>query len=394
MPYKNYFRNSLVLSVVISFSCSSIQKKDTSTTNLTNLKFTVEEAPEWTALFNRKSGWYGGDGIFAIPLNGKENTNASDTSKNMIFFSDSMIGEIENGKPTTSKNMVHNTVAIIEGDQPKADKIKFYWDTDSLGEPQTIFNPKTPSTTSGDYYWLGDGFVNTGKDNTTYIFAYKMRNLDPKDDWSFTLTKTNLVAIPAGSTPPFKDQRQIETPLSFHGAQPDSNGTFGAGIFVNTIQAGVKNGDGYIYVYGIRGKAKNLIASRVKPEDFEQFDKWTFWNGTEWTGDMQQVANVVDGVSDEDGRFLLVFQSAGMSSTVGMRIGAGPAGPFGPVIKLYDCPQTKENKNYFTYNAKAHPSLSKPGELLISYNVNSFDYWKEIQKNPNLYRPRFIKLKF
>lgn len=399
MPNEIFLKTIFYIFIVFAWSCSS-SKKPTNT-KLTKLKFTVEEAPEWTALFKRTSGWYGGDGIFAIPLNGKENVAASDTSKNMILFSDTMIGEVENGKPTTSKNMVHNTVAIIEGDDPKNDKIKFYWDTDAHGESQTIFIPNTPSTQAGDYYWLGDGFVNTANDNTTYIFAYKMRNLDPKDDWSFTNTKTNLIAISAGSKPPFKDQRQIETPFAFINAGKDSTGTFGAGIFVNTKEAGVKNGDGYVYVYGLRGKAKNLIVARVKPQDFEDFTQWKFWDGKNWNSDMQKVTNIVDGVSDElsvtplnDGRYLLVFQLNGMSSTVGMRIGLSPTGPFGPTIKLYDCPQTKENKNYFTYNAKAHPSLSKQGELLISYNVNSFDYWNEIQKNPTLYRPRFIKLKF
>lgn len=32
------------------------------------------------------------------------------------------------------------------------------------------------------------------------------------------------------------------------------------------------------------------------------------------------------------------------------------------------------HKNYITYNAKAHSHLSAPGELLISYNVNAFDF--------------------
>jgi hypothetical protein len=45
-----------------------------------------------------------------------------------------------------------------------------------------------------------------------------------------------------------------------------------------------------------------------------------------------------------------------------------------------------------TYCAKAHPHLSKPDELLISYNVNtigngSFDIG-------DIYHPRFIKIKF
>jgi hypothetical protein len=400
MPNKTFFKNIIYLFIVICFSCKS-QKKPNNATDLTSLKFKLEEAPEWTALFKRDSGWIGGDGIFAIPLNGKENVPSSDTDKNIIVFSDSMVGEIENGKPKTSKNIMHNTVAIIEGKEPKNENIHFYWDKDAQGEPQTVFIPHTASSQPGDYYWMGDGFVNTEKKNTTYIFAYKMRNLDPKNDWSFTLTKTNLIAIPAGSTPPFKDQRQIETPLSFHGSQPNEKGTFGACIFVNTQAAGAKNPDGYAYVYGLKGKAKNLIVARVKPTDFEEFDNWRFWDGKQWNIDMQKAVYVTDSVSDElsltplaDGRYVLVFQLGGMSPTVAMRIGTGPAGPFGPVIKLYDCPEIKENKNYFTYNAKAHPSLSKSGELLISYNVNSFDFPNEIQKNPTLYRPRFIKLKF
>lgn len=400
MPNKHFEK---VFYILIAFICSCSSSKNTghTTADLTHLNYTIQEAPEWTALFKRTSGWYGGDGIFAIPSNGKENSPVSDTSKNIILFSDSMIGDTLDSKPSTISNMIHNSVAIIQGKEPKNEKIRFYWDVDKQGGPKTIFIPNTPSTQAGDYYWLGDGFVNTAKNNSLYIFAYKMRTLDPNDDWSFINTKTNLIVIPAGSKPPFTDQRQIETPLAFLTRQPDSSGTFGAGILVNTKEAAVNNGDGYVYVYGIRGKAKNLIVARVKPQQIEDFSEWKFWNGKVWDNNLQNVTNIVDGVSDElsvtpleDGRYLLVFQSGGMSNTVAMRIGASPVGPFGPAIKLYNCPEAGENRNYIMYNAKAHPSLSNAGELLISYNVNSFHFLDEIRKNPTLYRPRFIKLKF
>jgi hypothetical protein len=94
-----------------------------------------------------------------------------------------------------------------------------------------------------------------------------------------------------------------------------------------------------------------------------------------------------------DGRYALVFQINGMSSFVGMRLGKTPFGPFGPVIKIWECKEPQQ-KNIFTYNAKAHPSLSAPGELLISYNVNAFNFLNEIKADPNLYRPRFIRIKF
>jgi hypothetical protein len=109
---------------------------------------------------------------------------------------------------------------------------------------------------------------------------------------------------------------------------------------------------------------------------------------------------VTERVSDElsltplpDGRYALIFQTDVWGS-VGLRIAKTPYGPFGPVIHLWDCKEAKTGKDYFVYNAKAHPNLSKPGELLISFNVNSFNFLTDINSNPNLYRPRFIKLKF
>ena len=337
-------------------------------------------ASAWTALFKRDAGWYGGDGIFTIPMS---------RDKTLFYFSDTMIGDSTGGQ--AHRTMIHNSVAILQGHAPSKDKLQFYWDTSITGQPQTPFIPKTADTKAGDYYWLGAGFFNPIK-KATYIFAYKMRNLDAHDDWSFTLTGTNLIVIPAGSVPPFRNHRQIETPLSFQGTSPDEKGTFGAGVYVAP--------DGYVYVYGIKGKAKALLVARVRGDSVEDFSQWRFWDGKEWNKDMQRSAPLAEGVSDElslsplpDGRYILVFQEGGMSPTVAMRIGFSPWGPFGPAKKIWECTESQENKNYFTYNAKAHPLLSAPGELLISYNVNSFDFFKEIQKNPYLYRPRFIRLK-
>mgnify|MGYP000612110995 CR=1 FL=1 len=45
----------------------------------------------------------------------------------------------------------------------------------------------------------------------------------------------------------------------------------------------------------------------------------------------------------------------------------------------------------FTYAAKGHPHLSAPGELLISYIVNSHDF-TELVSNSSIYRPQFISV--
>jgi len=148
----------------------------------------------------------------------------------------------------------------------------------------------------------------------------------------------------------------------------------------------------------VRGKAKELIVARVHPEHFEHFKKWRFWNGRKWQAGIAHAASVTDSVSNElsvtplkDGRYALVFQVNGMSNKVGLRLGLTPYGPFGPVRILWTCREDR-HKNYYTYNAKAHPGVSKEGRLLISYNVNAFDFFNELKKNPHLYRPRFIWL--
>ena len=384
-----------VISLTSAFAQSTTDK--TATVNLTDLKFTVSEATDWTDLLVRKTGWFGADGIYTIPLNGVENKHAGKSDKVLFIFSDSMIGEIhDDNKLQPGYKMIHNTVGLLNGNQPIADHMHFYWATDTNGKPKSIFSPNTPQTQKGDYFWLGGGFINN---NATYIFGYRIRNVK-SGAFGFKEVGNVLIKIPAGSQPPYKDQQQMDTPFYLTDATGES-GSFGAGIYVNTKDAGAITPDGYIYVYGVRGRAKSLMVARVLPEDFENFSQWSYWNGKNWIADIQQVADVTDHVSNElsltalpDGRYALVFQVNGMSTTVGLRIGATPYGPFGPIIKVWDCKPDLLKGTYLVYNAKAHPVISKPGELIITYNINSVEFDKDLQDYPNLYRPRFIRLKF
>lgn len=368
--------------------------------DITHLDFTVAEAPEWTSLFYRKSGWLGGDGIFSIPL---INSNGTADSDSILFiFSDTLVGEIEDDNFLPRIGLVNNTVAYMEGIDPQDDKIQFFINDAGDDAATSFFTPNTSLSEQKDYYWLGDGFVNHELNDNIYIFAYRMRNMDSGDDWSFRQAGNVIIKLQPNSHPPFSDQEQIETPFII---QRDSNieseaASLGAGIFVNTRKTGAPNPDGYVYVYGVQGHDKNLIIARVLPENFEDFDHWLFLNGESWVKGIENAGHITQSVSNElsvsplsDGRYALVFQKNGMSSTIGLRLGLTPYGPFGPIIEVWKCTEGQK-KNHFTYNAKAHPALSKDGELLISYNVNAFDFFNEIKKDPHLYRPRFIKIKY
>ena len=278
----------------ISCTCSkSITTKSASSinTDLTHLKFSVEEATDWSNLLLRKSGWIGADGIFAIPLNGVDTAGAGKDQETLLLFSDTVIGDIINDTLQPGFKMVHNSVAIIKGNVPVKDNLQFYYNKKIDGSPDAIFSPKTPNSQVGDYYWLGDGFGNPPK-YATYIFDYRITDTSDAG-FGFTEVGNTLIKIPKGSNPPFTDQKQIDTPFFLTGTS-DNNGSFGACIFPNTKEAFASNADGYVYVYGVRGKAKHVMVARVKLELFEDFTSWRFWIGNTWNADIKTVANITD----------------------------------------------------------------------------------------------------
>jgi hypothetical protein len=360
------------------------------------LRYTVEAAPEWTDLFYRKSGWFGADGVFSIPLSGVDKVGNVGNQETLLLFSDTYIGEVANGKPEPGNVMVNNTVAIVQGNEPNRDSITFFYKKSGTGTPETFFVPQYKGEKK-EHFWLGDGFVNSAKGNTLYLFAYHIQITGP-GVFDFIEPDVSILALPAGSRPPFERQRQLKTPL--HIRVPGiGEGNFGAGILANTRWAGAPHPDGYVYVYACVGQDKNLLAARVKAGDFEDFSKWRYWNGKGWTANIAELKSITNAVSNElsvtplpDGRYALIFQVLGLSDKVGMRIGQSPVGPFGEIQEIWRTPEADEG--LFCYNAKAHPNLSKPGELLISYNTITLDFWNDIQKNAHIYRPRFIRLKW
>jgi hypothetical protein len=385
----------IILSFSLLLDCGGNNEKMQAATDLTTFHFTAAPAPEWTDLFFRQHGWFGADGIFSIPVNGIDTAGANNP-ETLLLFSDTMLGDIINDSLQPGFKMIHNSVAILKNTEPDKNNLHFYWDSVG-GKPIGLFTPNTPHSEKGDYYWLGDGFVNKEL-GATYFFAYRVRDTSAAA-FGFAEVGNAIIKIPFGSQPPYHDQQQIETPFFLSGT-PETYGSFGGCVFPDLKEAGYKNGDGYVYVYGVRGKKKEVLVARVLPKDFEQFNQWRFWDGNGWNEDISKVAAITDRASNElsvsplpDGRYAMIFQTDGLGKSVGLRLSHQPQGPFGPVIKLWDCTEPDSSKNFIVYNAKAHPNLSKPNELLISYNVNSLDFWNDVKTHPNLYRPRFVKIK-
>jgi hypothetical protein len=356
--------------------------------------------PQWDQMLLQNSGWLGADGIYSVALNGVEKSGEAAGNGSFFWFSDTIIGDIKEDSLQADWEMVHNSVGYLPGNEPDPQNIKFHWRKDEKGKAASMFEPHTAKSKPGDYYWLGDGFFNHQKDSTIYIFAYLIKNV-PGGVYPFEDVGVSLIALPKGSRPPFASQRQLDTPLFI----PNSNGkgkvVFGAAVLANTVGAKAPKPDGYIYVYGIRGEKKELLVARVPDQQFEDFSQWRYWDGSAWGTDVHRAAALTSRVSNEmsvsfmeDGRVLASYQLDTNSPTIAIQTGQTPAGPFQPAKKMYETPEVYEDLDFYTYNAKAHPHLSKPGELLISYNVNSFDFIADIHKHPHHLRPRFISVKY
>ncbi len=390
-------KNIILLAVAILFLMNACNQKSKEEKPVKPLTFTSEPAPEWTALMERTSGWFGADGIFSIPLDGIEDQK-NEEKKTLFIFSDTYIGEVENGVPKTGNIMVNNTTAWMTGNVPDKKTISFEYNTDQNRNPVSYFVPNNRNFVEGEYFWLGDGFINHEKENALYIFAYHVHKTGP-NVFDFEQTNIALLKIKNPTSTGIKEYEQIATDLGFiH--EKYGRIYFGSGIFVNTEKANAPNPDGYVYIYGIAEGKKSLIAARTLPANFENVNKWTFWNGKKWVKNKEDIFPITDGVSNElsltpteDGRYLLTFTILGISDKIGIQVGTSPVGPFGDINEVYTCPEYAE-KGLLPYNAKAHYHLSKPGELLISYNTITFNFWEDIQKDATIYHPRFIKVKY
>jgi hypothetical protein len=359
----------------------------------TGMTFSSRAAPEWTALMERSSGWFGADGIFSIPLDGKEIQGVED-QKTLFIFSDTYIGEVVDNVPLPGNVMVNNSTAWMTGLSPVEDSISFMYNCDEQGRPISYFVPDNEDSEPGEYFWLGDGFINHSRGKALYLFAYHVRKTGP-NVFDFEQTEVALLKIEDPTPEGIKRYEQRATHLGFEHPRY-GRVYFGSGVFVNTRRAGAPDPDGYVYVYGIMEKNKSLIAARVRPGQIEKFRRWRFWNGSSWVPDKEEVRPLCDGVSNElsvtpveDGLYLLTFTVLGISDKVGIRVGESPTGPFGDIHEVYTCPEYAE-KGLFPYNAKAHFHLSRPGELLVSYNTITFDFWEDIQKDASIYHPRFL----
>lgn len=352
----------------------------------------------WTNLFDRQSGWTGADGIYCFARTGIDRNGAAADTQTFFVFSDTAIGEVgPDNKRQPGTTLVNNTVAVLDGGVPDPARIRFLWGRTSANKPAAIAIPRTPQSQPDDWFWFGDGLV---LEDDLHLVGYRMRSNGQGGVFGFETAGVALITFDLTAAEPWKAQTQVDAPLFIAATEENGDITYGAGILPNTEAAQAPFPDGYIYVYGVRNDiSKKLLAARVEPQQFTDFSAWRFYDGVDWVADIHAAAPLTNRVSNElsvtplpSGEYLLVYQQDGIGDRVAIRRGATPVGPWSPSQSIYLTPEPGSDPDTFVYNAKAHPHISPPGELLISYNVNTFDFFGDFFNNADIYRPRFIRL--
>ena len=158
-------------------------------------------------------------------------------------------------------------------------------------------------------------------------------------------------------------------------------------------------------MYGIRNQSRlnrQLLLARVPADAVNEFGKWRFYAGDgKWSSRFQDTAPIAEGLVNElsveehnaTGRPLLIMvhSESVFGRHIFVRTASRPEGPWTRPMPVYCVPEPDRNRSYFTYAAKGHLPLSRQGELLISYVVNSHDF-QAMFKDATIYRPRFISI--
>ncbi len=331
----------------------------------------------------RQGGWVAADGMMSLHLSGAQKQGSlTDDSKTVFMFSDTAVGNMNNYKGWDSKygydashnGWVNHSYLYLTGVDPDVRKAQFI-----LSGAESDNHPY--GNIMSKHYWLDD-ITHIG--NEIYVAAIKYMGWDTPEGTE----GTDLVKVPLGEDG-WPDLNTV--PEAVVEQVPD----FSTGaVYENTEEAGAPNPDGYYYIYA--KKNGRLVAARVLPENFANYAEYEYWNGEEWikgdptacnkikaslsvysSGNESHVCYIFSG--SFGGKYANVYTDGSIGGQVKIGTSNSLTEKFGDVKSLYWAPEKYKytlTRGYdavdqWNYNAKAHPNLSRTGELLISYHIGT-----------------------
>ncbi|WP_430815098.1 discoidin domain-containing protein [Carboxylicivirga sp. RSCT41] len=421
MSFKNLLSNHLysIILVTAGITSGSLSKAQLVSEEM---PIKVIEASEWDEIQrnNGTAGWVSGDGQMSIPLDGCDKIGHAQNVMTFWINSDSRFCteldpytlRMENGKA-----FINHSAAVMNKVNP--DEAPTFEDLDYwFGGNNDKVSKENLFPVGLNHAWTIDGWADG---NFLHLFLLDKDKVDGTlHDYAVHMIKLPIVKDKYGEIVDVDySSYTYEESIPWLLRDPDNPGysepktVMASCLHDNTPEGGaVFNSDEYIYNYGVRKLkvSRNVVLSRVKRSEFTQWDKYEYWNNdTQSWGDDESVlydgrGNIVNGVGGifsitpitsglYEGKYMLVTIRKQDNPTIVYRIGESLTGPFGEEHVAYGALKEMDaygNSDVNFYNGKAHPHISNPGELLISYSANRKEdkSWLTTDKN----RIRFISL--
>ena len=337
----------------------------------------AQAIPELNTRFTATNGWIGADGDYTVALS---------PTRTLWLFSDTWVGRIRDGHRTHA-TLVNNTLALQDGVGTNA-KVQFIIRHDPDGKPTAFL---TPADRHG-WFWPQSAAC---QNNQLYLFLAQIEKSGTGGVFGFRQTGEWLGLVTNPLAPPL-EWHIARQKLPCTRFTPDRQITFGAATLVA--------GD-YLYIYGTdedtrpATRDRHLILARAPLDAIADLTAWRYYSHDRWTNDFHDCTRLANQLATEcsvtrlpqSAQYVLVYTDRGFSPKIMARTAPTPWGEWSAPSVLYECPEMGREKNFFTYAAKAHPELTDGPELILTYAVNSFDFW-QVAKDATLYWPRFLRI--
>lgn len=302
-------------------------------------------------LFTRSKGWTGGDATYSVDLK---------NGRTLWMFGDSFIDQVSEDRSRPTFRLINNALVLQEGSKMTT----FHGGT--AANPQAFAKPPE----EGEWYWPGDATVANGK---LYLFMHGF-GTGGGGAWDFFRTSVDLLILNPETLAIEGQERIFDDPVI----------SWGAALLED---------DAFTYVYGVESNdaGKKLFVARTSAD---LSATWEYFTGAGWATNPAEAASIFNWISEQFSVFkdqdiyYLLTQDNLFGKEIYLYTASAPEGSFEDKRVAYCTPET--GGDIFTYNAFAHPHVYGDS-LLVSYNVNSFDY-TDILESADNYRPYFVRL--
>jgi Domain of unknown function (DUF4185) len=363
----------------------------------------------WTAVFDRTDGWTGADCAGSVDLG---------DGRTLWMFGDTWLGKIRDGKRQPGATMVNNSIAVHPTEKfaawrpPDPRAVQFVWGpNDKKGKPAAWAVPPPiagDAASAEDWLWCnGGGVVGLGPDGKgrrLVVFFFRVRhNPHGQGVWAFTTVGTCFAVIDNVADPPerwrskFYDLRHAPV-----GASHDEREVLW-GLSVSR-ERNASGDEGRLRIFGTLRKGRfetSLVLARAKFASIDRLD-FEFFDGMAWRPNCEACAKPLAGglVSEfsveemnNAGKptWVLIQSEPFLGKRIFARTAPKPEGPWSPRRTIYTVPDVAASRAYFTYAAKGHAALSRPGELVVTYLVNSQNF-ADVVRDTTIYHPKFLRV--